>query len=124
MNPTANKRKGAQWESDLVTALQENGWPRAERRRLAGTQDKGDVINGPEDWTLEAKNEKSMTLATYMKEAAAEAKNAGTRWYAAVVKRRNSSTLNGYVVMPLSVFLEVCQALEEGGLTTTHGKKQ
>ena len=112
MNPQASKRKGRDWESAVVAALRSAGWTRAERRRLAGSKDLGDVINGPEDWTLEAKNERSISLSQYMREAKAEAVNAGTKWYAAIVKARNKPTRDAYVVMPLSVFMEVCAVLE------------
>jgi hypothetical protein len=76
-------------------------FPLAERRRLHGRFDKGDLINTG-DWTLECKNEKVIQWSAALREAEIEAKHAGTRWHAAVINRRNHSTDQAYVVMTLS----------------------
>lgn len=73
-----------------------------ERRALAGTNDKGDTINGPEGFILECKNEKAITLAQYMKEVEAEKANANEPYGAAVVKARGKNVSQAYVVMTLA----------------------
>jgi hypothetical protein len=101
-----SKAKGTTWESAIVTYLNKNGWPLVERRTLSGANDKGDIA-GVTDWALEAKAEKQISLASYMTEAEVEAKNAKTRFFAAIVKRRGKGTSEGYVVMPLRVFVDL-----------------
>jgi hypothetical protein len=41
-----------------------------------------------------------------MDEAAKESENAGTRWHAAIIKRRNRNVKDAYVVMPLWMWAE------------------
>lgn len=98
----ASKQKGTAWETAVVRFLQDNGFD-VERRALSGNLDKGDIA-GLSGWTLECKAEKAISLAQYMTEAQVEALNAGTPWYAAIVKRRQKGVSDGYVVMPLKIF--------------------
>ncbi|MEV4642793.1 hypothetical protein AB0J80_36175 [Actinoplanes sp. NPDC049548] len=42
-SPAANRRKGAQWEIDLMKGLREHGHD-VERLRLAGKDDEGDLV--------------------------------------------------------------------------------
>lgn len=104
-----SKIKGTRFESEVVAYLNGNGYPLAERRSLKGTLDKGDIVNGPPSFTLELKNEARLNLAGYMAEAEAEAANAGTPYFAAVVKRRGKGAAKAYVVMPLDQFVELTQ---------------
>lgn len=99
-----SKQKGTAWETAVVRYLNEQGFP-VERRALTGKEDKGDIAGLP-CWTLECKAERSIDLAGYMGEAAREAVNANTPNYAAVVKRRGKGVSEGYVVMPLAVFVK------------------
>lgn len=102
---TANKRKGAKWELDVVKYLR-RWWPQADRKQAGSTLDRGDVSDVP-GWTLECKAERAIDLAGYMGEAEEEARNAGTPYFAAVVKRRNKSVEEAYVVMPLKVWTKL-----------------
>lgn len=102
-----NKAKGSQWERDVVAFLVESGFPDAERRYGAGMQqDKGD-IRGVPGITLECKNQKSINLAQFVEEAEIEAQHNKTKYGAAVIKRRNKSTGEGYVVMSLQQFVQL-----------------
>ena len=102
---SVNKAKGSQWERDVVKFLVENGFPDAERRFGAGVrEDKGDIRGVPE-MTLECKNHKSIDLAQFVAEAELEAQHNKTRFGAAVIKRRNKSTGEAYVVMSLRQFV-------------------
>lgn len=115
---SANKRKGTAFESAVVAYLQEAGFHQVERRALAGANDRGDIAGVP-NWTLELKTCQSIDLAGFVDEAAREAANAGTDRYAAVVKRRRRSTACAYVVMPLSVFVQVIGGAAESPQTDT-----
>jgi predicted lipoprotein len=103
-NPS--KRKGTTWEAAVVAYLREHGQPYAERRALAGVNDKGDVSGVP-GIVFECKAERSIDLAGYMTEVATETANAGAQLGVAVVKRRNRGPGDAYVVMSLSQFVEM-----------------
>lgn len=108
----ANKAKGSLFERDLLAYLRNEGYD-AERLRLAGKDDEGDLVLkiGGLAFVLEAKNEKKMNLAGYVREAEVEAKNyARSRklpWvnFAALVKKRNAGIGEAYVVVPLHEWL-------------------
>ena len=103
-NPS--KAKGTSWESAIVAHLQGSGFPYAERRALAGTQDRGDIAGIP-GVMLEAKNCKQLSLSQWMDEVRVQKKNAGAQVGAAVVKRRNHQTGRAYVVMEFDDFLDL-----------------
>ena len=94
-----SKQKGTAFESEVVTYLQEHGHPTAERRALTGSQDRGD-ISGVPNWTLECKNRKALDFAGAVDEAAIEAINAKTPFFAAIVKRPRKNIRDAYAVMP------------------------
>lgn len=98
-----SKRKGTAFEREVVDFLVATGHKAAERRALGGKNDKGDVIGLPA-WTLELKATKEIDLAGAVDEARVEAINAGTLFYAAVIKRRRQNVSEAYVVLPLCLF--------------------
>lgn len=104
-----SKQKGTAFETLVTLFFRGAGWP-VERRTLSGRYDKGD-LSGIPDWTLELKAEKAISLSEYMKEAEVEAGNAGTPFFAAIVKRRNKGVEDAYVVMPLRIFNRVLKEL-------------
>jgi hypothetical protein len=100
----ASKRKGTAWESAVVDWLRTHGWPYAERRALAGVNDKGDVSGLP-GVVIEAKNAKSITLAAWVDELLVECANANAEVGAVVIKRRGTTDVGrAYAVMPLEMF--------------------
>jgi hypothetical protein len=103
-NPS--KRKGTLFEVAVVEFLRENGFPHAERRALRGVNDAGDIA-GVVGWTIEAKNHKAMDLGDWCKQAAAEAVNAGGSRWAVVHKRRQHSTAEAFVTIPLREFCDL-----------------
>ena len=103
-NPS--KRKGSQFESDVVAYLAEHGFPLAERRVTRGAKDAGDIAGVP-GWCLELKATKQLNLASAIDEARLEAKNARAEHFAAIVKRPRKPISEAYVVVPLAEFLEV-----------------
>lgn len=108
-----NKRKGSKFETDLVRAIRDAGFS-CERLHVSGAQDEGDLVVqiASTPYVIEAKAERQMDLAGYVAEAATEANHYRAHRgltrvrYAAVVKRRNRSIMDAYVVMPLREWLE------------------
>lgn len=105
------KQKGTAFESAIVEYLQNQLCDDTiERRALNGTCDRGDISGVTfcgNRMVLECKNEKSMRLAEYVREAEAEAANDNAFYYAVIHKKRGVgiSTLQTvgqqYVTMPL-----------------------
>jgi hypothetical protein len=88
------------------------------RSPLTGRFDKGDFLNGPKGWTLEAKAEARINLPLYLRQAKAEAENNGHPWYAAVVKNRRGKFSSGsvedaFVVMPLHLWAALAAEHEQ-----------
>jgi Holliday junction resolvase len=80
-----SKARGTETERMTVNYLLENGFPRAERRALAGANDKGDVT-GIEGVCIEVKGDRSNKLAAWKAETIAEAANARAGMYLLVVR--------------------------------------
>jgi Holliday junction resolvase len=96
-NPS--KQKGTDGENAVMRALQESGWPHVERRALSGVNDKGD-ISGIPGVVIEVKNEKKMTLASYLAETKVEMANANADHGVAWIKRPGKgNALDWYVLM-------------------------
>lgn len=74
MTPQGSKRKGRDRENRAVEWLQ-RWWPRAERRRLKGKHDCGDVTGVP--YLVEVKAEERLRVPDYLRELATEKVNAG-----------------------------------------------
>jgi hypothetical protein len=107
-----NLARGTAWASDIVKYLQQCGWIHAERRALNGAQDRGDIA-GLIGVVIEAKNEKRVELAQYLKETEVEKTNAkaavGVTW---IKRRGKGSAGDGYVLMSGAQFV---QLLKEAG---------
>lgn len=106
-NPS--KQRGTAFESALVRWLQANGHPYAERRTLAGSNDRGDIAGIP-GVVLEAKACKTFDLAGWCRELEVEMGNAGADIGAVVVKRRGTTDPGqAYAILPLHVFNRLIQ---------------
>lgn len=120
----ANKRKGAAFEIDLEQFFRDR-YLHATRLVRRGKDDEGDLLIRVKDLALilEAKNEKSIDLAGYMREATEEA----MRWEAkhvheptpaavvigaAAVKRRNNPISKTYIVMEADDLAALLQHLQ------------
>lgn len=99
-----SKARGTAFETAVVRYLQEHGFPYAERRALAGNSDRGDIAGVP-GVAIECKAVQRIELAQFVDEAQRERANAGAALGVTVVKRRQKSTGDAYVVMPLSAFV-------------------
>ena len=121
----AAKRKGAQFEVDLELYFR-SVFLHATRLVRRGKDDEGDILLRVKDLAVivEAKNEKSIDLAGYMKEATDEA----LRWEAkhvhepmpadlvlgvAAVKRRMQPISKSYIVMEAEDFAQLLIHLQK-----------
>ena len=108
-----NGRKGAQFETDVMRWLRDNNAV-AERLTKAGAKDEGDLYVFLQDKTyiMELKNRKKLDLPAFWDEAQVEAKNyakargLGTEPSSfVVVKRRNHSVKNAWVIQDLEQWM-------------------
>lgn len=112
MSGTASKRKGSQFERDLVRELRARGWD-AERAYGAGRPDDvGDIAGLPV--VVEAKACKRFDLAGWCDEAEVEAENAGVEIGVVIAKAPRRPTEDAYVVMRLPAFDILLRAAECG----------
>jgi len=65
---TPSKRKGSQYERDVVKWLISMGYPCAERAYGAGRHDDVGDIDGIDGVVIECKNEKRINIPGYLKE--------------------------------------------------------
>jgi Holliday junction resolvase len=113
-SPKYNKAKGAAFEIDVMKWFRGLG-VLAERLRLAGKDDEGDlvcVISG-KTYILELKNRQTLSLPEFWREAQVEALNyAKARGLGEVppayviVKRRNASIDQAWVIQDLAQWLK------------------
>ena len=76
MKPATAKAKGRDTENRAVEWLRENGWPYAERRRLTGQDDQGDIAGMP-GICVEVKSAAAWTPMRWLAELEVEVANAG-----------------------------------------------
>lgn len=107
---TYNKRKGSKFEVDVMSFLRSLGHF-AERLAKAGSNDEGDIVTiiAGQTYILECKNRKTLSLPQFWEEAQTEAANyAKARGLPSspvafvVVKRRNASIADAWVIQTLS----------------------
>ncbi len=107
-------RKGSAFELDVMKWFRSKG-VNAERLRLSGQKDEGDlvVIVAGETFILELKNTKVLNLPQFWREAVVEAQNYATArgikpapLSYVVVKRRNAGIEQSWVVQDLEQWLE------------------
>lgn len=82
---TASKARGRATERMVVEYLQRSGFHRAERRRLKGAKDEGDVT-GIAGVCVEIKGDRSNRISAWKAETVEEAANAGEGFYFLVVR--------------------------------------
>ena len=103
-NPS--KRKGTTAEGQVAAYLRAFGWPLAERRTLAGVNDRGDIAGVP-DFCGEVKACKAFDLAGWCDELVVEMRNANARHGAVIAKRRGTLDVGRwYAIAPLVTYLD------------------
>jgi hypothetical protein len=96
---------GRLWENKVRDYLCDV-FPGMDRAVKHGRFDKGEFINTG-DWTLECKATKAIDLSGALDQAVVEQKHNGTKWHAAIIKRRNHDREKAYVVMTLAQFKDL-----------------
>ena len=105
-----NKQKGTSFETLVADFLTDNGFPYAERRALAGINDKGDITGTP-GLVWECKNHKTMNLAGWLDETMIETANAKADYGILVAKRKGrGNPAEQYAVMPLGMMVTLLKA--------------
>jgi len=104
----AAKAKGRSFENEVVQLFKDAGFEKAERRRLAGSQDRGD-ITGIDGLMVEAKAVRQITLAAFMDEVKTQTE--GGELGVAFIKRRGRGAHDAYVVMSGCDFTALFAAL-------------
>lgn len=100
-------QKGTKWETAIVAALQAAGHVHAERRRLGGKRDRGDITGIP-GVVIEAKNTNRLALSEAVDEAVTEAANDGGSLGVAWIHRKGRGRAeDGYVVMNGRTFMRL-----------------
>jgi Holliday junction resolvase len=127
-NPKYNKAKGAAFEIDVMKWLRSMGQV-ADRLRLAGKDDEGDLVCvvAGQTYILELKNTARLDLPEFWRQAEVEALNyAKARGigevplHYVVVKRRNSGIDKAWVIQDLAQWLKEKQMpVPNGEITTT-----
>jgi len=104
---TPQKRKGSAWELAIAKYLVDKGWKFAERRLAGSMIDKGDIY-GIIGCVIEAKNEKRIDLAGYLKELETEIANAKAATGVVMLKKRGTTDVGeAYAVMPIRRWVEL-----------------
>lgn len=110
-----NIRKGRSAENEMVAFLKERGFPMAERRRLSGNRDLGDIAGVP-GLILDVKSRRHMDLAAAMDDLRKKIKvakeddlNATVR--AVVFKRPRCAVGSWYAIMTMDDLAEIVERL-------------
>lgn len=107
MKPATAKVKGRQTEAALVDWLRVNGVPHAERRRLTGAEDQGDIA-GWVGVVVECKSGARLDLAGWCKELAREIRHANAvHGMLAIRPKGKPDPEEWWAVMPLPAILKL-----------------
>ncbi len=112
-----NKRNGTRYESDLVKHFREEWGVEADRLRLSGSTDEGDIIlrlPGDRKLVVEAKSGQNIRPKEWHREAEKEARNYASHRkqadippVAVVMKKHNFNIDQSYVLVSLKEFREL-----------------
>lgn len=111
-SPQASKRKGRERENLAVEWIQ--AWyPKAERRRLKGNQDQGDIAGTP--FVIEVKGEQRLSVPQYLRELAQEKANADCMHGFVMVWQNRSRPFFIVDEPTMELFLDLMRSLHRGG---------
>lgn len=89
MNSASIKAKGRAGENQFVDFLKRRGWP-AERRRLTGQHDRGDISGIPRT-VIEVKSAAKLDLPGWLRELEREMENDGAEYGCVAIKPRGTT---------------------------------
>lgn len=98
MKPGTAKRKGRETENGWVAWLRRNGWPDAERRRLTGSADQGDIA-GVYDQTIEVKSAAEWQPMKWLRELDVEQANTGDTLGYVVARPKGKNDPDDWVIL-------------------------
>ena len=105
---TPSKRKGSQYERDVVKWLVSMGYTCAERAYGAGRHDDVGDIDGIDGVVIECKNEKRINIPGYLKELEDEMIHADAETGVVLIKKRGTSNISeSYAVMPAELWVNL-----------------
>ena len=105
---TPSKRKGSQFERDVVKWLITMGYPCAERAYGAGRHDDVGDIDGIDGVVIECKNEIRINIPGYLQELEDEMINADAETGVVLIKKRGTSNISeSYAVMPAELWVNL-----------------
>ena len=105
---SAAKRKGSQYERDVVKWLRSMGYPCAERAYGAGRHDDVGDIDGINGVVIECKNEKAIRIPQYLRELEDEMTHADAETGVVLIKKRGTSNISeSYAVMPAELWVNL-----------------
>lgn len=105
---TPQKRKGSQYERDVVKWLRSMGYPCAERAYGAGRHDDVGDIDGIDGVVIECKNEKAIRIPQYLRELEDEMTHADAETGVVLIKKRGTSNISeSYAVMPAELWVNL-----------------
>ena len=110
MKPGTAKAKGRETENLFVSWVNDHGVPHAERRRLNGSSDKGDVGGWP-GVCVEIKSGAKLDIAGWLGELAVEKRHAAADvGFVAVRPKGRPDPDDWFVVMPLPELMDLLGA--------------
>ena len=114
MKPATAKAKGRETENQAVAWLIEHGWVNAERRRLQGSLDQGDVSGVP-GICVEVKSAAQWQPVKWLRETTAETINAKAEIGICFARPKGGTNVDDWVILMTPATL--LQLLAEAGRT-------
>lgn len=98
--PNKNGEMGKRWERELAGLL---GSSRITRK--GDHNDVGDL--GDPDWVIEAKDDQSHSLSSFIDQMLAARERSGKRWGVVLLKHRRRPARDGYALMPIWLWIDL-----------------
>lgn len=112
MKPSTAKAKGRETENQAVEWLRAQGWTEAERRRLQGVLDKGDIAGVP-GMCIEVKSAATWKPVQWLRETTVETANAGEPIGFCMARPKGGTNVDDWVIMMTPAML--LELLSEAG---------
>ncbi len=116
MKPGTAKAKGRAVENQAVEWLRSKGWVNAERRRLNGIADMGDVTGIP-GMCIEVKSAAQWLPVQWIRELVAEQANAGADVGFVMARPKGGTNVDDWVVLMTPA--QLLELLDAAGWTAT-----
>lgn len=114
MKPNTAKAKGRSTENQAVEWLRSKGWVNAERRRLAGSADMGDVTGIP-GMVIEVKSAAQWKPTQWLRECEVERENADAQVAFVMARPKGGTDVEDWVIMMTPA--QLLELLRECGWT-------